>query len=183
MNSTRTLLMTSAAAISAAALFFAVHSSAPTARAADASDATSLVGQPAPDFKLVDLGGATHTLAETAGHVVLLDFWATWCVPCHLELPHIDKLYHDQSPQGLKVFAIDINDDATKVPQYVTDNHLTLPVLLDKDSVLTPPYKVDEQPETVIIGKDGKIRNVFLGFSEDKSPAELEKAVAAAMSE
>jgi len=151
------------------------------APASQPADATALVGQPAPEIKLPGLDGKTHLLSELKGSVVVLDFWATWCVPCHLELPHLDALYQAQSPKGLKVLAIDTNDDTTKAGKYVSDNHLTLPVLLDADTTAATTYKVDEQPETVIVGKDGTIQNVFIGYKPD-TEQKLEQAVAAAMS-
>lgn len=144
------------------------------------ADATALVGQPAPAFSLPDLNGKTQALADQKGSVVVLDFWATWCVPCHLELPHLDAMYQKLSPNGLKMFAIDTNDDVSKVGPYVKANHLSLPVLLDGDSSVSPTYKVDEQPETVVVAKDGTIANVFIGFTPD-TEQKLEAAVTEAM--
>ncbi|HUB26925.1 MAG TPA: TlpA disulfide reductase family protein [Tepidisphaeraceae bacterium] len=148
--------------------------------ASQPADASGLVGKPAPDFKLAGLDGKTHTLSELKGSAVVLDFWATWCIPCHQELPHLDAMYQQQSPNGLKVYAIDTNDDTTKAGKYISDNHLTLPVLLDPDTTAATAYVVDEQPETVIVGKDGVIQKVFIGFTPD-TEQKLEAAVAAAM--
>jgi peroxiredoxin len=177
-------LATSAAGISCLTMLMSVVAIGQTTRPSQ-DDATpaSLVGKPAPDFALPDLSGTNHSLAETKGHVVVLDFWGTWCVPCHLALPHVDQLYQQDSPQGLKVFAIDNGDEKDAVVKYVSDHHLTLPVLLDADSTAVGSYKVDEFPQTVVIGKDGTVQNVFIGFKPDTSPAALEKAVSDAMNQ
>ena len=144
------------------------------------ADATGLVGQPAPALSLPDLDGKTQSLADQKGSVVVLDFWATWCVPCHLELPHLDAMYQKLSPSGLKMFAVDTNDDVSKAGPYARANHLSMPVLLDADSTAATAYKVDEQPETVVVNKDGTIANVFMGFTPD-TEAKLEQAVTEAM--
>jgi peroxiredoxin len=149
--------------------------------ASQPADASGLVGQPAPPFLLPDLDGKTHSLADAKGSVVVLDFWATWCVPCHLELPHLDAMYQKLSPNGLKMYAIDTNDDVTKAGPYIKANHLSLPVLLDADTTAAAAYRVDEQPETVIVAKDGTIANVFVGFPPD-AEAKMEQAVTEAMS-
>src|SRR5207253_2073691 len=60
---------------------------------AGVAEANSLAGKPAPDFKLTSLDGSSVSLAELKGSVVVLDFWATWCGPCVMSLPHLDKLY------------------------------------------------------------------------------------------
>lgn len=152
-----------------------------TQPSADQTTAASLVGKPAPDFRLLGLDGTYHALADVKGSVVVLDFWGTWCVPCHIALPHVDSLYHDKAPLGLKVFAIDNGDEKDAVQKYITDHHISLPVLLDSDSTASGAYKVDEFPQTVVIGKDGTVQNVFIGFNEDVTPAALEKAVSDAM--
>jgi peroxiredoxin len=150
---------------------------------ADSADPLSLVGKPAPDFKANDLGGKTVTLADVKGHVTVLDFWATWCIPCHEELPHLQTLYQQQASHGLKLFAVDCGDETAKVEQYVKENKLMLPVLLDPNLVVGGAYKVDAMPQTVVIGKDGKVRNVFIGFVAKTDTPRLDQAVAAAMAQ
>lgn len=172
------------AILAAAGLFTAggrLRAGAPASQ--PAPDSLALVGKPAPDFKLLGLDGKSHPLAEAKGHVLVLDFWATWCVPCHLELPHLQKMYQAQSAAGLMLFAVETNDDTSKAQKYIQDNNMTLPVLLDADSVMATSYKVDDMPQTVIVGKDGLVKKVFIGFNEKTSPSEMEAAVAAAMAE
>jgi peroxiredoxin len=162
-----------------------VRADAPTTQPAadDAASPTSLIGKPAPDFKLQGLDGATHSFADVKGNVVLLDFWGTWCVPCHVALPHMDSLSHQYAAQGLKVFAIDNGDVSAQAQKYVTDNHISLTVLMDPDSAAVTAYKGgDEFPQTVVIGKDGIVKNVFIGYDVKKGdPAHVEQAIVAAL--
>ncbi len=79
--------------------------------AAGAADAKTLkVGDVAPDFRLKLVDGSTVSLAELHGQVVVLNFWATWCVPCRKELPLLDTYYRIQRPHGLRIYAVTTED-------------------------------------------------------------------------
>jgi peroxiredoxin len=186
MKMPRSILLAAVAAIGATVVLLFVHPdrAAPeTQPSPDATDPMTLVGKPAPDFNLKSPDGTSHALADARGHVLVLDFFASWCIPCRLEQKHLMQLYAADQAQGLQVFAIDTNDDPAKVPGYVSENHLTLPVLIDPDSSVGNNYKVNQMPETVVIGKDGTVRQVFDSFSEDKTPPQLEQAINSAMSD
>jgi peroxiredoxin len=151
----------------------------------DQPDPQTLVGKPAPDFKAVGLDGATHSLAEVKGNVVVLDFWATWCVSCRPLLHHLDENAHRLAGRGLKAFAVNAGDAKDAVAKFVADNSLSLPVLLDPDSTVLGAYKGgDELPQTVIIGKDGTVKTVLLGNKADGSTVVTEdKAIETALNE
>jgi peroxiredoxin len=150
------------------------------ARPLDAPAASELEGKAAPNFKLEGLDGKSISLADLKGKVIVLDFWATWCGPCRLSLPHLDKLYQAQKEKGLQVFALDQQEGKDEVEAFVKKTGLTVPVLLDSEGKVGNQYGVTGIPQTVVIGKDGKIAKIFVGFDPDSSPAELEKAVEAA---
>ncbi len=176
--------MATALALGAGAVLFLVRPdrAAPDTQPVTDADATSLVGKPAPEFSLKAPDGTSHSLSELRGHVVVLDFWATWCVACRVEQKHLTGIYNDRKDKGLAVFAIDTNDNAKLVPAFISDNHLTLPVLLDpSDGKTGTAYKVDQMPETVIVGKNGVVTAVFTEFDEKKTPALIEKAIDDAM--
>lgn len=80
-----------------------------------AAERAPKVGQPAPDFELTMIDGSKVRLADLKGQVVVLNFWATWCVPCRAELPTLDSYYRIQQPAGLRVFAVTTEDS---VPTY-----------------------------------------------------------------
>jgi peroxiredoxin len=148
----------------------------------DEKDSSSeLEGKPAPDFKLTGLDGKDVALADLKGSVVIVDFWATWCGPCVQSLPHLNKVYEDNKAAGLKVFALDLREAKDKVQAFVDKKKLTIPVLLDSDGKVAEAYKVSGIPQTVIIGKDGAVRKVFVGFGGDESEQALRDEVAAAM--
>jgi cytochrome c biogenesis protein CcmG/thiol:disulfide interchange protein DsbE len=142
----------------------------------DTVAASALEGKAAPAFKLPGLDGKTVALASLKGHVVILDFWATWCGPCRASLPHLDKLYQAEKANGVEVFALDQQEDQKDVEEFVKQTKLTVPALLDRDGKVGAAYGVEGIPQTVVIGKDGKVLKVFVGFGPD-SPELLQKAV------
>jgi peroxiredoxin/outer membrane lipoprotein-sorting protein len=143
--------------------------------------ADALVGQEAPAFKVTGLDGKEVSLSDLKGKVIVLDFWATWCPPCRASLPHLNKLYDEKKGEGLQVFAVDQQEDKDKVQSFVDKTKLTVPVLLDANGGVGEKYKVNGIPETVVIGKDGKVKKVFIGFDPNSMPEELHKVVADAM--
>jgi thiol-disulfide isomerase/thioredoxin len=143
--------------------------------------AMALVGKEVPDFTLPGLDGKMVSKADLAGHVYILDFWATWCGPCRQSLPHLDELYQSQKAAGLKVFAVNLQEDKATVEDFVTKTKLAVPILLDKEGKTGESFKATGIPETVLVGKDGKVAKVFIGFDETATPEELKKAVEEAM--
>ena len=143
--------------------------------------AAALVGKPAPDFKLKDLNGKDVSMADQKGSVVIVDFWATWCGPCVEALPHLNKLYEEKKVAGLKVLAVSVDDEKEKVAPFVAANKLTMTVLLDNDEQkVSEKYGVQGIPQTVIIGKDGIVRKVFVGTGP-QTDDEMRKIVEEAM--
>jgi len=144
-------------------------------------EASELEGKPAPSFKLTSLEGAETSLDDQKGSVVVIDFWATWCGPCRESLPELAKIDEELSPKGLKVFAIDLEEEPAVIKGFLTDKNLKLNVLLDSDGKVSRQYNVTGIPQTVVIGKDGTIKKVIVGFGGDATP--LRQAVEAALAE
>jgi thiol-disulfide isomerase/thioredoxin len=141
-------------------------------------------GQPAPDFRLPRADGTSGTLAlsELRGHVVVLDFWATWCPPCLAMMPTIHELDHEWRNRGVSFVGVNSDGgvDPAVLQEFVASHGITYPVVLDEGDV-GGLYKVRALPHMVIVGKDGAIRRTFLGFTSKGSIASaLEEAVAAA---
>jgi peroxiredoxin/outer membrane lipoprotein-sorting protein len=140
--------------------------------------AEALVGKPAPDFSLPALDGKTVTLAELKGSVVILDFWASWCGPCVAGLPQIDGIYRTKMNDGLKAYAVNMREEKSTVQDFVSRTGLSIPVLLNQSDDIGDRYGVEGIPETVVIGKDGVVKKVFVGGGiEEPLKAAIEEAM------
>mgnify|MGYP001197409219 CR=1 FL=1 len=128
------------------------------------------VGMQAPDFTLKGLrDGKEVTLASLKGKVVVLDFWATWCAPCVAGLPTVDKVTSEFKSKGVVFYAVDLQEGAEKVQTFVDKKGWKFPVLMDPKGEIARAYRVSGIPHSVIIGADGKIRNVHIGFGGAKA--------------
>ncbi len=142
------------------------------------NNAATPIGSEAPDFELKDAGGKSRTLGEFAGKVLVLDFWATWCGPCRAGMPHLDKLLKANAEKGLVVFAVNLRETPEKAQKFIDDNSLSLEVLYD-DGKVAQKYGVSGIPHSVVIGRDGKVAAVVVGYSTGDQ--RLTKAVEAAL--
>jgi peroxiredoxin len=139
-----------------------------------------MAGKDAPDFKLNGMDGAPVTLADQRGSVVVLDFWATWCGPCRAALPGLNQIYKDLREKGLKVYAVDLEESKETIQPVAAKLIPDVPVLLDENSAVSKRYGVSGIPQTVVIGKDGKVKKVFIGSGNE---AKIRAAVEAALGE
>lgn len=135
---------------------------------------TVKVGADAPTFtaKTVDATPRTKSLADYRGHVVILNIWATWCIPCRSEMPSIEALYKDFAPKGLKVVAVSVDQEgmAQQIRDFVREHQLTFDILYDDSGAIQTTYRTSGVPETFVIGKDGVIQKRWLGAEDWNSP-------------
>jgi peroxiredoxin len=139
-----------------------------------------LVDKPAPDFALKTLAGDTLSLSQERGHVVLIDFWTTWCGPCKLELKEmIAKLADDAAlrERGLRVWMVNCGEDADTVRKFMDENHYHFNVFLDPQHVGEPQYPVEGLPTTYVIGRDGTVRKAFSGYDPEGLRAAIDAAL------
>lgn len=125
-------------------------------------------GAPAPDFTLRDLDGRVVHLSDFVGQVVLVDFWATWCVPCAAELPQLQKLYEADRAQGFVVLAVAMDgpESVAQVTPFARRYGLTFPVLLDEETRVVNIYDPKRvAPMTVLIDRRGLVARVRNGYS------------------
>ena len=124
-------------------------------------------GRIAAEFALSDLSGRKHTLSALRGKVVLLDFWATWCGPCRLELPRIQKLHRELSAKGLVVLAINCGESADVAGAFTKKYAYTFPVLLDRTQKVQGQYGVDAIPAVFVLDRKGRISGHLVGVREE----------------
>ncbi len=157
----------------------------PPKGATEATSPTELFEKPAlkemADFKLESLTkGKTVQLSDYKGKVILLDFWATWCPPCRAELPILAAVNKEFADKGLVFFAVNQQEDRQKVEDFLKEQKLDFPVLLDTKGKAGEAYGVESLPTLYLIGKDGKVIERKVGVNPsglDKAKADLEKAV------
>jgi len=152
------------------------------ARRTGASSGHALaMSSPAPDFALESLDGKTMHLSDFRGKAVLLNFWATWCAPCKIEMPWFVELQEQYGAQGLQVVGIAM-DDASKedISKFAKEMHVNYPVLIGKEAVGDAYGGVQFLPETFFIGRDGKLVDKVFGL---KSKSDIEDDVKKALSQ
>jgi thiol-disulfide isomerase/thioredoxin len=140
-------------------------------------------GAPAPAFALPDIDHAeTVSLEKLRGQVVLLDFWATWCSPCQAMLPVMDELHARWAPRGVAFLGLNSDGPGAtpdQIKAFLAAHHIPYPVAVDDGSV-GALYKVDSLPTLVVIGRDGRLRQSFVGYTTERTlDRALQNAVAA----
>ena len=131
-------------------------------------------GSKAPDARAVSLEtGDTIAVKNYRGDVLLLNLWATWCPPCEVEMPSIERLHEEMGPEGLKVVAVSIDQiDPQAVKKWVDDHHLTFTVLQDRSGKIQEVYQTTGMPETFVIDREGVIVKKVIGATEWDHPAQ-----------
>jgi len=107
-------------------------------------------------FSLPALDGRIYSLAALRGRVVLVNFWATWCAPCRIEMPELEKLYREFRDQGLVILAIS-PEERTTVAKFIADKGYSFPVLLDREGKARADFSVDGVPQSFLFDRDGKL--------------------------
>jgi len=148
--------------------------------------APSMVGKPAPDLALpVAANGApgggeaaTLSIASLKGSAVLLDFWASWCGPCAMEAPIVDRIARRFQKKGLVVVGVNVSDTREIVKAYAAQKGLSYPMVLDPNNTSYTLYGVKQLPSLVVIDKHGDVTAFMTGLVDEGSLSEI---VAAAL--
>jgi cytochrome c biogenesis protein CcmG, thiol:disulfide interchange protein DsbE len=128
----------------------------------------SEVGTPAPSFTIRD-GNETISLSQYRGKVVVLNFWASWCIYCAAEWPSLEQI-QQQIPDSV-VLAVAFDSDPSDYTQYIADNHLhNMTVILDRTDQSNLAFGTTRPPETYIIDRKGMIRRKFIGAQDWNTP-------------
>jgi thiol-disulfide isomerase/thioredoxin len=121
---------------------------------------------PAPGFQLSGRGGKTIDLSQFKGQVVMINFWATWCVPCRQEMPLLEDIYKKYKPMGFTMLAVNVEPDPKEAEAWLgkLSKPVTFPVAFDVDSKVSKLYKVETMPSTVIVDRKGNVRALHRGY-------------------
>ena len=122
------------------------------------------LGEPAPNFQLPDLNGHLVALSDLHGKVVLLNFWATWCGPCRVEMPTMEQLYRTFSRKDFEILAVSIDVQGVAITRpFQQEYHLTFPILHDTDSRVGLMYGARSIPVTFLVDRQGVVRHRIFG--------------------
>ena len=128
-----------------------------------------------PQFELPSLAGGMIKLSDYRGKVVFINFWATWCGTCEVEMPSMEKLYRKYKDSGFEMLTISVDKDQSLIEPFMKKFNLTFPVLLDPESkVAKKVYKTTGVPETFIVDRRGLIRYKQIGPEDWASEEMLE---------
>ena len=159
------------AAYPAMMAFGAQSDPAPQVRTQISNRQAVRVGDEAPNFHLRDLDGNVTSLSQFRGKVVLLNFWATWCGPCRVEMPAMEQLYRTFSRREFQILAISTDPQGMTVTRpFQQKNGLTFPILHDTDMQIGLTYGARSLPMTLMIDRQGIVRERIFGARDWNSP-------------
>jgi cytochrome c biogenesis protein CcmG, thiol:disulfide interchange protein DsbE len=151
------------------------------APAPEPASASTNVGDAMPAYSAKTLDGAPYDLASEKGSVVLVNVWATWCGPCRFEIPELQKMHDEHGKHGFKVVGVSVDEgDAKDVKQFVADQKMTYPIVLDPDGRIANLLATTVLPTSVLLDRHGKIVWREIGAIPAGEPT-LKKALAAAL--
>jgi cytochrome c biogenesis protein CcmG, thiol:disulfide interchange protein DsbE len=149
-----------------------------TAACSDAPRFSAGVGDQAPAYGASLLGGDSVSLAQLKGNVVLLNVWATWCIPCRKELPELQALHKQYEPRGLRVVGVSVDETGTdsSVREYAQELGITYSILRDPDQRVYSAFSIVGVPASFLIDREGRIAWMLYGPFTSTNP-ELQRAL------
>jgi len=121
--------------------------------------------EPAGELPLLMLDGTTVDLADYRGRVVLINFWATWCAPCRIEMPELDSYYQAHGDDGFVLLAVNAGETRARAAEYLAENNYTFPVLLDEDGAIADYFGgLRGMPTSFILNQAGEVTYQHVGM-------------------
>jgi peroxiredoxin len=121
---------------------------------------------PAPNFTLEDLSGQRVSLSDFRGRVTVLNFWATWCLPCKRELPSLQQLQEKFRPDSLTVVTISVDQDRSALEYFVRQGRYSFLVLWDRQKTASQQFGVAFFPQSYVVDKAGRLVDVIVGETD-----------------
>lgn len=109
------------------------------------------------DFNLATLDGSPRTLKDYEGDFILLNFWATWCAPCRIEMPALERLHQNLSDHGLRIVGVNLGEEIPLIQDFIKNTHITFEVVVDHDLSTGRLYAARSLPMTYVIDRAGTI--------------------------
>ena len=147
-----------------------------------APEAWAKVG-PGDAFPPLAAAGLEGDLPATAGQVVLVDFWASWCAPCKASFPAYARLQGDYGGRGLVIVAVSVDQDAPAYARFVRQLQPPFPTVRDAGQKLVSTVDVPAMPSSYLVGRDGKVRFVHAGFYGERTERELRQEIDSLLAE
>jgi peroxiredoxin len=127
-------------------------------------------GEAAPAFKAPGLSGGTVSLAEYRGKVVYLDFWASWCAPCAVALPALERLRQEFPADQFQVLAVNVDRQPELAKTFLRRRPVSYPSAFDPKGEIPVQFGVETMPTSFLIDRQGVVRHVHRGFREEDVP-------------
>lgn len=120
--------------------------------------------EPMPDFTLPDAKGEMVKFSDIKrdNQVVMINFWASWCAPCRMEMPDFERIYGQQKARGFTILGINEDKERIKADAYLKAKPVSFPILMD-DGAIAKRFAIEALPTTILVGRDGKVLRVMEG--------------------
>jgi cytochrome c biogenesis protein CcmG, thiol:disulfide interchange protein DsbE len=136
------------------------------------AERSALVGLPAPDFLLPYASpaeqGSSQRLSDLQGTAVILDFWASWCGPCRAQTPVLERVAKAFGADKLRVLGVGTSDEKQNITRFLQRSRPAYPSVYDDQDVASALYHVQGLPTLIVVGKDGTVRAVASGFTDER---------------
>lgn len=130
-----------------------------------------LVGKPAPDFSLSTIDGKKMSLSQFYGQPILINFWASWCIPCRDEMPELVRAYEAHKAEGFVILGVNLtySDSISDAQAFMKEFNVSFPILLDTDgAVVQRLYQISGIPTSIFMKRDGSVARIQIGLMTDQ---------------